>query len=85
MGMLAIGAGGLEVAMATAGEHSNVPMPQIRGVRLTGRLRLAGSRLPRGAKKFVRTAATLQRPAAVPRDAKEPMQTRNAGICRFPE
>ncbi|MNQ52058.1 Homoaconitase large subunit [compost metagenome] len=38
MGMLAIGAGGLEVALAIAGEPFHVKMPRIVGVRLTGRL-----------------------------------------------
>ena len=38
MGMLAIGAGGLEVAMAMAGEPFYVRMPKVRGIRLTGRL-----------------------------------------------
>ena len=38
MGMLAIGAGGLEVAMAMAGEPFHVRMPKVRGIRLTGRL-----------------------------------------------
>ena len=38
MGMLAIGAGGLEVAMAIGGEPYHVKMPEIMGVRLTGSL-----------------------------------------------
>jgi homoaconitase/3-isopropylmalate dehydratase large subunit len=38
LGMLAIGAGGLEVALAMAGEPYYVRMPQIWGVRLTGEL-----------------------------------------------
>jgi len=38
MGMLAIGAGGLEVALAIAGEPFHVRMPRIVGVRLTGKL-----------------------------------------------
>ncbi len=38
IGMLAIGAGGLEVAMAMAGYPFYVKMPQIWGVRLVGRL-----------------------------------------------
>ncbi|MDX1688737.1 MAG: aconitate hydratase [Candidatus Promineifilaceae bacterium] len=38
LGMLAIGAGGLEVAMAMAGEPLHIPMPKIMGVRLTGEL-----------------------------------------------
>ncbi|MBI2822039.1 MAG: aconitate hydratase, partial [Acidobacteria bacterium] len=37
IGMLAIGAGGLEVAMAMAGEPFYVKMPAVWGVRLTGR------------------------------------------------
>ena len=38
LGMLAIGAGGLEVAMAMAGEPYHVQMPEVWGVRITGRL-----------------------------------------------
>ncbi|MBA8824682.1 aconitate hydratase [Saccharopolyspora lacisalsi] len=38
LGMLAIGVGGLEVAMAIAGEPLRVRMPEIWGVRLTGSL-----------------------------------------------
>lgn len=38
MGMLAIGAGGLEVAMAIAGEPFHLNMPKIVGVHLTGKL-----------------------------------------------
>ncbi|MGH8114674.1 MAG: aconitate hydratase, partial [Rhodanobacteraceae bacterium] len=38
LGMLAIGAGGLEVAMAMAGEPVYTKMPQIWGVKLTGEL-----------------------------------------------
>jgi aconitate hydratase len=38
LGMLAIGAGGLEVALAMAGEPFHVRMPKIFGVRLEGRL-----------------------------------------------
>jgi len=38
LGMLAIGAGGLEVAMAMAGEPFYLKMPEIWGVRLTGKL-----------------------------------------------
>lgn len=38
LGMLAIGAGGLEVALAMAGEPFFVKMPKIMGVKLTGRL-----------------------------------------------
>lgn len=36
LGMLAIGAGGLEVALAMAGEPLLIRMPQIWGIRLTG-------------------------------------------------
>jgi aconitate hydratase len=39
LGMLAIGVGGLEVAMAMAGEPLYITMPEIWGVRLTGALR----------------------------------------------
>ena len=38
LGMLAIGVGGLEVAMAMAGEPLHLTMPEIWGVRLTGEL-----------------------------------------------
>jgi aconitate hydratase len=38
LGMIAIGAGGLEVALAMAGEPFYVKMPKILGVRLTGEL-----------------------------------------------
>ena len=38
LGMLAIGVGGLEVAMAMAGEPLYVTMPEVWGVRLTGML-----------------------------------------------
>ncbi len=38
LGMLAMGAGGLEVAMAMAGEPIYIKMPKIMGVRLTGSL-----------------------------------------------
>ncbi len=38
MGMLAIGAGGLEVAMAMAGQPFYVKMPKVFGVKLTGKL-----------------------------------------------
>jgi predicted aconitate hydratase len=38
LGMLAIGAGGLEVAMAMAGQPFYVKMPKIFGIRLTGKL-----------------------------------------------
>lgn len=37
-GMLAIGAGGIEVAMAMAGEPFSIKMPAVWGVRLTGEL-----------------------------------------------
>lgn len=38
MGMLAIGAGGIDVALAIAGEPFYVKMPKIWGVKLTGKL-----------------------------------------------
>lgn len=38
LGMLAIGAGGLEVAMAMAGKPLYIKMPQVWGVELTGQL-----------------------------------------------
>lgn len=38
IGMLAIGSGGLEVALAMAGEPLNIKMPEIWGVKLTGSL-----------------------------------------------
>ncbi len=38
LGMLAIGAGGLEVAMAMAGEPYFLKMPKIWGIKLTGKL-----------------------------------------------
>lgn len=38
LGMLAIGAGGLEVAMAMAGEPFYIKMPRVWGVKLTGEL-----------------------------------------------
>lgn len=38
LGMLAMGAGGLEVALAMAGYPFHVKMPKVMGVRLTGRL-----------------------------------------------
>lgn len=38
LGMLAIGAGGLEVAMAMAGHPFHVKMPRILGVKLTGKM-----------------------------------------------
>jgi aconitate hydratase len=38
LGMLAVGAGGLEVALAMAGQPFHVQMPEVLGVRLTGEL-----------------------------------------------
>lgn len=38
LGMLAIGAGGLEVALAIAGEPFHVKMPKVWGIKLTGEL-----------------------------------------------
>ncbi|HSH45559.1 MAG TPA: aconitase family protein, partial [Longimicrobiales bacterium] len=38
LGMLAIGAGGIDVAMAMAGQPFHLTMPEIWGVRLTGEL-----------------------------------------------
>ncbi|MEX2404555.1 MAG: aconitate hydratase, partial [Balneolales bacterium] len=38
MGMLTFGAGGLDVAMAMAGEPMNIKMPRVLGVELTGKL-----------------------------------------------
>ncbi|WP_408007682.1 aconitate hydratase [Pseudalkalibacillus sp. A8] len=38
MGMLAMGAGGIDVAMAIAGEPIYIKMPQIWGIRLSGKL-----------------------------------------------
>ncbi len=38
LGMLAVGAGGLDVAMAMAGEAFSMTMPEIWGVKLTGEL-----------------------------------------------
>ncbi len=38
LGMLAIGAGGLEVALAIAGDPLRIRMPEIWGIRLTGKL-----------------------------------------------
>ncbi|MDD5287320.1 MAG: aconitate hydratase [Desulfuromonadaceae bacterium] len=38
LAMLAIGAGGLDVALAMAGHPFNLPCPKVFGVRLTGRL-----------------------------------------------
>jgi aconitate hydratase len=42
-GMLAFGAGGLDVALALAGQPFYLVMPEVLGVRLTGRLRPWGS------------------------------------------
>ena len=39
IGMLAIGAGGLDVALAMAGQPFTIPTPKVVGVKLTGRLR----------------------------------------------
>jgi aconitate hydratase len=38
LGMLALGVGGIDVAMAMAGEPVHLPMPQIWGIRLDGEL-----------------------------------------------
>src|SRR5689334_4898860 len=38
LGMLAIGAGGIEVAMAMAGKPFHITMPKVWGVKLTGKL-----------------------------------------------
>ena len=38
LGMLAFGAGGVEVALAMAGQPLNLRMPKVRGVRVTGSL-----------------------------------------------
>jgi aconitate hydratase len=38
LGMFAIGSGGLEAALAMAGEPLHLTMPKIRGVKLIGRL-----------------------------------------------
>ncbi len=38
IGMLAIGAGGLDVALAMAGQPFRIPYPQVIGVKLTGKL-----------------------------------------------
>jgi aconitate hydratase len=38
LGMLAVGVGGLEVAMAMAGEPLSIRMPEISGIELTGQL-----------------------------------------------
>ena len=39
IGMIAIGAGGLDVALAMAGQPFTIPTPKIIGVKLTGKLR----------------------------------------------
>jgi aconitate hydratase len=39
LGMLAMGAGGVEVAMALAGAPYHIPMPEIWGMHVTGKLR----------------------------------------------
>ncbi|MBR2344745.1 MAG: aconitate hydratase [Lentisphaeria bacterium] len=39
IGMIAIGAGGLDVALAMAGQPFTIPTPKIVGVKLTGKLR----------------------------------------------
>ncbi len=39
IGMLAIGAGGLDVALAMAGKPFRIPYPKVIGVKLTGKLR----------------------------------------------
>ncbi len=38
IGMLAIGAGGIDIAVAMAGGAFHIPTPKVRGIRLTGRL-----------------------------------------------
>ncbi len=38
MGMVAIGAGGIDIAVAMAGGAFHIPTPKVRGIRLTGRL-----------------------------------------------
>ena len=38
IGMVAIGAGGIDIAVAMAGGAFHIPTPKVRGVRLTGRL-----------------------------------------------
>ncbi|MBR6735073.1 MAG: aconitate hydratase [Kiritimatiellae bacterium] len=37
-GMMAIGAGGIDIAVAMAGGAFHIPSPKVRGIRLTGRL-----------------------------------------------
>ncbi|MBR1870688.1 MAG: aconitate hydratase, partial [Kiritimatiellae bacterium] len=38
IGMLAIGAGGIDIAVAMAGGAFHIPAPKVRGIKLTGRL-----------------------------------------------
>lgn len=38
IGMVAIGAGGIDIAVAMAGGAFHIPTPKVRGIRLTGRL-----------------------------------------------
>ncbi len=38
LGMIAIGAGGIDIAVAMAGGAFHIPTPKVRGIRLTGRL-----------------------------------------------
>ena len=38
IGMMAIGAGGIDIAVAMAGGAFHIPSPKVRGIRLTGRL-----------------------------------------------
>ena len=38
VGMMAIGAGGIDIAVAMAGGAFHIPSPKVRGIRLTGRL-----------------------------------------------
>jgi aconitate hydratase len=38
VGMIAIGAGGIDIAVAMAGGAFHIPTPKVRGIRLTGRL-----------------------------------------------
>ena len=39
IGMIAIGAGGIDIAVAMAGGAFHIPTPKVRGIRLSGRLR----------------------------------------------
>ncbi|GMO45522.1 MAG: aconitate hydratase [Termitinemataceae bacterium] len=43
LGMLAIGAGGLDIALAMAGEAFNLEMPRVVGVKLSGKLQNSAS------------------------------------------